>query len=256
MAEAESAFARFLRLFFIKLFTSWWGTLDDAAKSNVEVGGAVLLAIGLVIFVLVKLPKRQLAIQIQSPNPIIDPAPNPQIASAPTQPLQEQLSAYWTVLGGEIRVGGLLCVAFLTLAAFGSWPYNFYILTRIVVCFCFVCFAVLLHRFQRFAWEGAIAFWALLFNPIAPFRFPKDTWQLFNIAALITLISALFIYARIQVEVKRVSAAPLGAKTLEATPALKSEMKMKSRAYRYCGSCSIRVGQSDTFCKRCGETLG
>ncbi len=256
MAEAESAFARFLRLFFTKLFTFWWRSLDAVAKSNVEVSVAVLLAIGLVIFVLVQLPKRQLAVQAQSPEPIINPAPNRQIVAGHTESLQEQLSAYWAVLSNPIRVGGLLCMTVLTLAAFGSWPYNFYILTRIIVCFSFVCLAVLLHHFQRFAWEAAIAFWALLFNPIAPFRFAKDTWELFNIAALISLVSALFIYARIQVEVQNKSAVPLGAKTLEVTSDAKPEATTKIRRYRYCECCSVRVGQSDTFCKRCGKTLG
>ena len=254
MVEAETTLARYLRIFFTRLFVTWWGSLDDVAKGNIEVTILVMLSIGILLFLLTRLPRRHVAIGAQPSKSAIQVVEHREALIGKATSFQKQLLAGWTMLNGEVRVGSLLCMAFLILAAFGSWPYNFYILTRIVVCFSFACLAVLLHRRRRFVWEAAIAFWALLFNPVAPFRFAKDTWQLFNIAALITLISALFVYARNQVGVARETAVPLNSKNLEAVGLVESEMK--SRAYRYCESCSVRVGRSDTFCKRCGEALG
>jgi hypothetical protein len=256
MGELESGLGRLVRIFFTKVLLTWWRSLDDAGKSNFEFGVAVLSGVAILLFAMTELRKRQVAIQVPSPKPTIDLKHYRQALVVRTASLQDQLSPYWRILKGEVRIGGLLCLGFLALAAFGSWPYNFYVLTRIIVCFTFACFAVLLHRYRRFAWEAAVALWALLFNPVAPFHFDKDTWQLFNVAALITLISSLFVYARMQLTIETETLIPLKVKTLEAVSAAKSESKPKNGAYRYCESCSVRVGLADAFCKRCGEALG
>lgn len=246
MAEEEIALMRVLRVFFVRLLVKVWTSLDSGTKIDVMIVAAVAIAIGLSAYIYQKLPERHSymsRLRHRKARVINQDTPRVPITS---------LMSYWIVLNVELRVGGVLCTVLLSLAALGSWPYNFYILMRIVVCISFSWFAVILHRDRLHIWEIGFAGWALLFNPIAPFHFPRDTWQLFNLLALFTLVPFTCFYAERQVALLcEKKTLPVDA-VASVSP---TEQTEKSRKYRYCESCSVRVGLSDTFCKRCGAAL-
>jgi hypothetical protein len=94
------------------------------------------------------------------------------------------------------RVGFIIarCVA----AGFAFWatarhPYDFYILTRWVV-FVTCCWGVFLCRHRL--WPSIAPVYAvigLVFNPLAPFHFARNTWHdLDIIAAVVLLVSLAF----------------------------------------------------------------
>jgi len=91
----------------------------------------------------------------------------------------------------------LVPIAFLLLAL-TRMPYGYYDVMRIVVSLVTSVFLIkeCIAFFKHKTWERAVL-WSLifvgivlLFNPLAPFRFPRQTWTLFNIGAAILL----FIY--------------------------------------------------------------
>lgn len=78
-------------------------------------------------------------------------------------------------------------VLFLVAAACGDWPYNFYILLRIVVTATLIFAVVRLHSERRNFWMAIVLAIAVLFNPVAPFRFAKSTWTELNWTAAVVL---------------------------------------------------------------------
>jgi hypothetical protein len=141
-------------------------------------------------------------------------------------------------------------VLLLLLAALGTWPYNFYVLTRIIVCATAVLIALLLHSRRMLWWEVPIVVIALLFNPVAPFHFTKDVWRLFNVLAALMIAPAIFVSLKQQPKLIESAGPPSTPATVSsAIPA------STSQKYRYCGNCSVRVGRADLFCKRCGSSL-
>jgi hypothetical protein len=142
-------------------------------------------------------------------------------------------------------------VIILFLAVFGTWPYNFYILARIIVCPTLIWLALLIHPKRKLFWEIPVVIFALIFNPIVRFHFAKETWGVFNVLAALAIIPAVYLRLKaipkppiIQPEIRQIEATALSA--LANSPV---------RKYKYCGSCSVRVGQSDFFCKRCGNAV-
>ncbi len=262
MGEAESELGHLLQLFIGRLFGRLWASRNQIEMSDFVVTLSVLLALGVVLFVVAKIWRRYLAV-------IASPSDTPALRKHQESPLLKtvspllqfaskllrRLSVDWKILDGEVRVGSLLCVALLILAALGSWPYNFYVLTRIVIGLSFSYLALLLQRSRRFVWEAAIVFWALLFNPVAPFHFGEDVWQRFDIAALLTFVAALFVYAQTRKQLQKHSSPSLIHNALESNLGTDVHVTTKTSAYKYCGRCSVRVGRSDAFCKRCGDSL-
>ena len=137
------------------------------------------------------------------------------------------------------RINLLFLPAFglLLLAAFGSWPYNYYILTRIVLCLTSVWLAVQLHPKRRFLWETLIIGVALIFNPVAPFHLDKDTWRILNILGAMVLAPAFF------TPITKRMAASFG------------EAKSPQGAQNYCTHCGSCLAASDYFCRRCGIAI-
>jgi hypothetical protein len=131
----------------------------------------------------------------------------------------------------------LPAIGLLLLAAFGSWPYNFYILTRIVVCLTSVWLAVQLHSKRRFFWEALVIGVALIFNPVAPFHLDKETWRILNILGAIVLVPAFFI------PITKRMAASFG------------EARSPDSAQNYCSHCGSLLEASDCFCRRCGIAI-
>ena len=75
----------------------------------------------------------------------------------------------------------------LLCAATGDWPYNFYIFLRIAVTGTLTVVLFRVYPRREIFWSVALGLIALIFNPIAPFHFSKDSWRLLNILAAITL---------------------------------------------------------------------
>jgi ribosomal protein L40E len=138
------------------------------------------------------------------------------------------------LLRHPIRINVLIlpAIVLLLLAAFGSWPYNFYILTRIVVCLTSIWVAIQLHSKRYFLLEVPIIAIALIFNPVAPFHLDKATWRLFN-------IFGAFVLAPCILSVTRPST------TAESTDSTQ----------QYCTQCGVRLGTADSFCRRCGVAI-
>jgi ribosomal protein L40E len=132
----------------------------------------------------------------------------------------------------RIKVLILPAIILLLLAAFGSWPYNFYILTRIVVCLTSIWVAIQLHSKRYFLLEVPIIAIALIFNPVAPFHLDKATWRLFN-------IFGAFVLAPCTLSITKSSD---NAKSTDSNP-------------QYCTHCGARLGTADSFCRRCGVAI-
>jgi hypothetical protein len=73
-----------------------------------------------------------------------------------------------------------------------SLSYDFYILLRIVVCAVAAHTAWLAYRSQHKLWLCLLAALALLFNPIAPFYFSRETWQVLDVVAAAVLVLSIF----------------------------------------------------------------
>lgn len=157
----------------------------------------------------------------------------------------------WRRLAAPANPEIIPAVALLFLAAFGTWPYNFYILTRIIVCPTLIWLAFLIHPRRKLLWEIPVAVFALIFNPIAPFHLAKATWGILNILAAIVIIPAIYLRLKASPRAQTVRAAVMQVES-KSVAVLPSS---SGRKYRYCGKCSVRVGASDSFCRRCGNTL-
>jgi hypothetical protein len=70
--------------------------------------------------------------------------------------------------------------AFLAIA---DIPYGYYQLLRWVTCGVAIASAIQLHRFALTGWVWALSGLAILFNPLIPFHFDRETWRIFDGAA-------------------------------------------------------------------------
>jgi hypothetical protein len=148
-------------------------------------------------------------------------------------------SAFWSKLPSPrspTSVAAIPAIILLLFAAFGTWPYNFYVLTRIIVCLASAWIAFQLHASRRFLWEFALIVVALIFNPVAPFHFRKETWELLNILGALTLAPAVFL--------------SVGSK-----PASASRRHPPVNECNFCPHCGFGVRGADNFCKRCGVAI-
>ena len=80
-----------------------------------------------------------------------------------------------------------VAAAFLFLAL-GHHPYSYYQVLRWLVCVASVYTAYQAYEMKQSNWTWVFAIIAVLFNPIAPITFARDTWQLLDVVA-----GALFI---------------------------------------------------------------
>jgi hypothetical protein len=148
-------------------------------------------------------------------------------------------SAFWSKLPSPrspTSVAAIPAIILLLFAAFGTWPYNFYVLTRIIVCLASAWIAFQLHASRRFLWEFALIVVALMFNPVAPFHFRKETWELLNILGALALAPAVFL-------------------SVGSTPAPSSRRHAPVSECNFCPHCGFGVGAGDNFCKRCGVAI-
>ncbi|MFH1346800.1 MAG: DUF6804 family protein [Spirochaetota bacterium] len=85
----------------------------------------------------------------------------------------------------------ILAILFL-LGALGSWPYGYYQLLRWVILGAGAYTAYLAYSNGKNLWAWIFGAIAVLFNPIIPFYFSKDTWQSIDVIVTIIFFISLF----------------------------------------------------------------
>jgi hypothetical protein len=224
MGEIDEELGRAAKVFLWSL----WQNLDPATRQRIE---AVLfpvlkIAVALAIMFLVVWVMRAIIRDLAK-------------ASSGNSALVGKLLATWGRLSarrGRIRPAVIPAVALLLVAVFGTWPYNFYILMRIVVCVTAAWMAIQLHANRRFLWESGLILVAVLFNPVAPFHFPRETWAWFNVLAALALVPGILGFLAIP----HPSSPPIDMQLEES---------------RYCHHCGCGIVGTDLFCRRCGISL-
>lgn len=72
-----------------------------------------------------------------------------------------------------------------------GWPYSYYILLRWLICAASIYAAYNFYQSNLKGWTWVFGTVALVFNPIFPFYFVKETWVLIDIiSAVLFLLSA------------------------------------------------------------------
>jgi len=86
----------------------------------------------------------------------------------------------------------LIAIAVL-LGAMGTHPYAYYQILRWVVCAAGVYAAYLYLQAERIALFWIFAAMAVLFNPIVPIYMSRDTWQIYDLVAVLVFAVSLFL---------------------------------------------------------------
>lgn len=73
----------------------------------------------------------------------------------------------------------------MVLIALGKYPYSYYKFIRIVVCIVCILGAYLSNEVTKKYWIWVFGAIAILFNPIMPFHFNRETWAIFDIGVAI-----------------------------------------------------------------------
>ena len=86
----------------------------------------------------------------------------------------------------------VLAAAGVLIGALGRHPYSYYTVLRWLACSAAV---VLVWRgaVQGVKWAWALMPLAILFNPIAPLHFSRETWQILDIAAAAAMVLAVIL---------------------------------------------------------------
>ena len=82
----------------------------------------------------------------------------------------------------------LVSIVLLLLAAIGSWPYDFYVLLRVVIfVVCLIQFFGEASLKTSSGWFFVILGVGILYNPLLPIHLHRDTWAALNWATLAVL---------------------------------------------------------------------
>lgn len=232
------------------IFLSIWRNLGEKTQHRIEVLGAAVLVLGLVNAIRQDLQSKANRQHLQSSQASLRVAGREagKLVAGGWREIKTLCRPLLTPANPEF----LPAVVFLLLAASTTWPYNFYVLTRIVVCPTLIWITFLIHKKQPAIWEILVVFFALIFNPIAPFHFARETWALLNILAVITIVPAIYLHLKTGSEALAIK---LETRQIEAALPPTTLAKSNPRSYKYCDRCSVRIGKSDSFCKHCGNTL-
>ncbi|MGD9419264.1 MAG: DUF6804 family protein [Verrucomicrobiales bacterium] len=87
----------------------------------------------------------------------------------------------------------LIAAAVFSFVAIADLPYGFYRLLRWVACGVAIASAVQLHINRHSGWVWALGIVALIFNPLIPFHFSKDTWRILDFGAGALFVVTLWI---------------------------------------------------------------
>jgi len=87
----------------------------------------------------------------------------------------------------------LLAAAVFSFVGMADLPYGFYRLLRWVACGVAIASVVQLHQNRHIGWAWALGIVALIFNPLIPFHFSKDTWRVLDFSAGALFLVTLWI---------------------------------------------------------------
>ena len=79
-----------------------------------------------------------------------------------------------------LYIAWLVATVILVFAVTGRHPYGFYTLLRWICCAAFAYSAFTAQEKNRVAWVWVFGVLAVLFNPIVPLHFQRDTWQMID----------------------------------------------------------------------------
>lgn len=82
------------------------------------------------------------------------------------------------------RVPLIICIVALLFAAIGTFPYDFYVLLRVAVCFTCAMEFMMFREQRNRAWSIVFLFVALLYNPFIPLHLHRPTWVVINWATI------------------------------------------------------------------------
>lgn len=80
----------------------------------------------------------------------------------------------------------------ILLGALGDHPYSYYQILRWVVAIAGAYSAYTHFKSKNNFWGWVFVAVTVLFNPIAPIYFQKDTWQILDLVGAITFLVSLF----------------------------------------------------------------
>ena len=95
-------------------------------------------------------------------------------------------------LSGAARIGSVVAIVLLVLAALRRWPYDFYVMLRWTVLAVGVAGALAESRKNDTAWPWILGCIGLLFNPLIPVYLTRATWRVIDVAAAVVLGVWLF----------------------------------------------------------------
>ncbi len=80
----------------------------------------------------------------------------------------------------------------LLLWAFTDHPYSYYQILRWVVCGFTAYCAYLAYEKKDNTWTWIFSIIAVLFNPIVPFYFERETWQIIDVITAVIIFVSIF----------------------------------------------------------------
>ena len=87
----------------------------------------------------------------------------------------------------------ILAILFL-LGALADNPYGYYQLLRWVILIIGAYSAYLVYNTAKKVWPWVFGVIAILFNPIIPFSFQRETWQIIDI--IVAIIFSVFLFQK------------------------------------------------------------
>lgn len=66
-----------------------------------------------------------------------------------------------------------------------DWPYDYYVLLRVLVCGACIYLAVKENEFGRLKWAWLLGGVAFLYNPIFRIHLNREVWSVVNVATII-----------------------------------------------------------------------
>ncbi len=106
-----------------------------------------------------------------------------------------QIVPTWVLLGGSL-------FAFVAIA---DLPYGYYQLLRWTTCGVAIALAVQLYRTSHIGWVWALGILAVLFNPLIPIHFERETWRIFDGTAGFLFLAAFIITKKQKEEANKTS---------------------------------------------------
>jgi hypothetical protein len=198
MGELGSDIGRYLGYMFSRLLGQWLAQ-NPQFETYVWLGGGVTL-VGVLIYLL------DTAIQASRNNEVTQPEPAPNNTSKPVTEIQHSgiklRNSYKAVLSRihekrqrleiespkGLRVPLSISAVFLLCGVFGDWPYDFFVLLRVVIfTTCIIVITTLWKTERSNNWLGVLLATMVVYNPLLPIHLHKATWSWLNGLAFLVL---------------------------------------------------------------------